>query len=93
MVVHEEVEEPVEAKKFKSFEEIEFPRSERLDVGPDGQTVYSMDSQYNDSDSWSEYEPMGLMAQEWDPSPFCMRDCERDRRSNPIAEEEEQETP
>ena len=28
VVVHEEVEEPVEAEKFKSFEEMEFPRHE-----------------------------------------------------------------
>ena len=61
-VVQEEAEEPVEAKKFKSFEEMEFPRHERLDVGPDGQTVYSMDTEYNNSDSWSNTEPMGLMA-------------------------------
>ena len=93
MVFHEEVEEPVEAEKFKSFEEMEFPRSERLGVSPDRQTVYSMDSQYNDSDSWSDYEQVGLMAQEWDPSPFRMRDCERNRRNNLIAEEEERETP
>ena len=49
----------------------------RMNVGPDGQTIWSVDTEYRESDSWTD--PVGTIAQEWDLSPFHVQKCERER--------------
>ena len=57
-----------------------------MDVGPNGQTIWSVDTEYCESDSW--IDPLVMITQEWDPTPFRMQKCERKSRLDLRAEQE-----
>ena len=57
-----------------------------MDVGPDEQTIWSVDTENRESNSWTD--PLGTITQEWDLSPYCMKECKRERQLNSGAEQE-----
>ena len=53
-------------------------RSERLDIGEDGGTTYSIDSKYDNTNSWSNRE-FSEIALSWENTPSQIRECKQER--------------
>ena len=60
-VAKEGVEEPSKEKKFSFFAMESVDLNKQMDVGPDEQTIWSVDTENRESNSWTD--PLGTITQ------------------------------
>ena len=56
-------------------------QNKRTDVNEDGSTVWRIDTEYCNTDSWSKSQFIAI-AQEWDPSPYQIQESRHQRLLN-----------
>ena len=74
-VAKDGAEEPSKDEKFSFLAMESNDQNKRTDTDEDGQTVWSVETDYRNTDNWNESQ-VGTISEEWDPSPFHMVECE-----------------